>query len=577
MRKGYIFILIWTCLVSVCSCGGGSGLDAKFDEIDRLCDSIPEAAIDSLASINQDGLSEKDINRYRLLWIKSRDKAYVTHKSDTLILDVIDYYDKHRSEGLYAEALYYGGRVYSDIGDLPKALEFFQKSLDEIPEDDERLRFKSTVLNQTGRLLHNLRLDSEAIEYLEKSLQIDSIVGANTSDIAYTHGLIASSMRRQNKFMLARIHINEAVRISSVMDMEERQTFLYDYAYMLYREGKIDSALNVVRQLIPSLDSITIPFCLAVASQIYKDAGIPDTAYMYARLLTRLKTPNNKQIGYKVIFSDELKGYVSSDTLNKLMPQYKQVVEDYLNQHEAEHAIIQNSRFNYSKHVREKEIAQKELSSLKDRILVLFVVSIMITFVVLCSRLIRKYKKANKIVRTLEAVTLTEMLKQKTTQNVQEETNNKNKFLNPVAEFPYAKDETPEILNNLKERLQALKDMKVQVLVDKRILESNVYKELRKKLNNGKCILDSEDILDRLEENIESLSNGFQYNLNVLTKGGITPSERKIVLLTKCGFTPAEISRLLSRKPNTISSQRASLAKKIQIDRDCLDGIIISL
>ncbi|MDE6696463.1 MAG: hypothetical protein K2K25_06250, partial [Muribaculaceae bacterium] len=83
MIKGYIFILVWICLVSVCSCGGRSALDAKFQEIDRLCDSIPEAAIDSVASIDQTGLSEKDINRYRLLWIKSRDKAYIAHTSDT--------------------------------------------------------------------------------------------------------------------------------------------------------------------------------------------------------------------------------------------------------------------------------------------------------------------------------------------------------------------------------------------------------------------------------------------------------------------------------------------------------------
>ena len=145
MRKGYIFILIWICLAAVCSCGGGSGLDAKFQEIDRLCDSIPEAAIDSIATIDQTGLSEKDINRYRLLWIKSRDKSYIAHTSDSLILDVIDYYDKHRSEGLYAEALYYGGRVYSDFGNLPTVLEFFQKSLEEIPEVEANLLFRSSI------------------------------------------------------------------------------------------------------------------------------------------------------------------------------------------------------------------------------------------------------------------------------------------------------------------------------------------------------------------------------------------------------------------------------------------------
>lgn len=139
----------------------------------RIDRRLPLEAIRCLDSINNEGVSEKELNRYRLLWIKSRDKAYIAHTSDTLILDVIDYYDRHRSEGLYPEALYYGGRVYSDLGDLPTALEFFQKSFDEMPEDDAHLRFRMIVLNQKGRALHNLRLDSEAINYLEQYLLID--------------------------------------------------------------------------------------------------------------------------------------------------------------------------------------------------------------------------------------------------------------------------------------------------------------------------------------------------------------------------------------------------------------------
>ncbi|MDE6553695.1 MAG: hypothetical protein K2K98_12180 [Muribaculaceae bacterium] len=318
MRNIWIGV-IFACLISVCSCGGGSGLDMRLKEIDRLCDSIPEAAIDSLAAIDQTCLSEKDLNRYRLLWIKSRDKAYVAHRSDTLILDVIDYYDKHRGEGLYPEALYYGGRVYSDLGDLPTALEFFQKSLEEIPEDDAHLHFRGIVLDQTGRLLHTLRLDSAAIKYLEKSLVVNTNKDKDFYNIAFTHSLLSGSYIGIKNYRKAREHMDSALKLSTFLSKEDSLTILTSFARMLLYEKKIESALDVIRPLPSIVDSITTPFCLATAAQIYSEAGIPDTAYIYARQLTRLHAPYNKRIGYKVIFSDKLRNYVPKDTLMILM------------------------------------------------------------------------------------------------------------------------------------------------------------------------------------------------------------------------------------------------------------------
>lgn len=49
------------------------------------------------------------------------------HTSDSLILDVIDYYSSNDDRNLYPEVLYYGGRVYSDLGDYPTSLSYFRK------------------------------------------------------------------------------------------------------------------------------------------------------------------------------------------------------------------------------------------------------------------------------------------------------------------------------------------------------------------------------------------------------------------------------------------------------------------
>lgn len=575
MRKiRIIIILAW--LIAVCSCGGRSGLDAKFQEIDRLCDSIPEAAIDSLSTIDQTGLSEKDLNCYRLLWIKSRDKAYIAHTSDTLVLDVIDYYDKHRSEGLYAEALYYGGRVYSDLGDLPTALEFYQKSLDELPEDDTHLRFKGTVLDQTGRLLHTLRLDSAAIEYLEKSLEIYRVIKQTTSNEAFTHGLLASSFRAQNNIKKARKHIDEAIRISSISDESDRITILSEFAYMLYHEQKIDSALMVVRPLPFLVDSLSTPFCLAVAATIYKDAGILDTAYMYARSLTKLKTPYNKKTGYMVIFSDTMRTYIPNDTLLNLMPEYKKVIEEYLNTHEAEQAIMQNSRFNYSVHVKERNKAEKALREYRNALLATGSIITILLLVAAIAFIYRKFTKVKIESNFMEILNISESLKNETNQSLQYicEDSGFNESTSS-ADSNYA-----DIKKSLLDKMSAIKSNKTDSLVDEGIVNSGIYEELKEKIKNEKCIADSENTWDRIEELIEKVSPGFNKRLDILTEGNITPSERKVALLMKCGITPINISRLLARGRNTISSQRRSLADKISEEKlslDSLDKIIITL
>ena len=575
MRKSrIIFIFVW--LILVCSCGGGSGLDAKFQEIDRMCDSVPEAAMDSLAAIDRTGLSEKDLNRYRLLWIKSRDKAYIAHTSDSIILDVIDYYAKHRNEGLYAEALYYGGRVYSDIGDLPTALEFFQKSLNEIPEDEVNLCFKGIVLDQTGRLLHSLRLDSAAINYLEKSLLIDSIINKTKSGTAFTHGLLASSYQNIDDIKNAHKHMDMAVRLTSELPTNDRHSINVEFAIMLLYEGKIDSALNVIRPLPFVVDSITIPYCLAVASEIYRDAGIQDTAYMYARQLTKLSSSYNKRTGFKVIFSDRLSSYVSKDTLLKLMPEYKKSVEEYLDTHEGKQAIMQNSRFNYAIHVKKLNKAEKALREYRYALLATGSIATILLLVAIIVFIFRKFIKVKKESNFMEILNISESLKNETNQSLQDncEESGFNESLSSE-DNDYA-----DIKKSLLDKMSAIKSNKIYSLVDEGIVNSDIYEELKEKIKNEKCIADSENTWDRIEELIEKVSPGFNKRLDILTEGNITPSERKVALLMKCGITPTNISRLLARGRNTISSQRRSLADKISEDKlslDSLDKIIITL
>ena len=570
-------------VVALFACSRDS--NKKLEEIDALCDSNPRLAMSMLDSIDYMHLSSADRHRYDLLNIKSRDKAYVRHASDSLILDVLDYYQSHQKSGLYPEALYYGGRVYSDIGDLPTALGYFQKAIDLIPDNRENLRFIRNVLDQMGRLLHSLRLDSAAIEYLEKSIKITEALNDHDFRIAYSHSLLGNSYLNIKDIKSAHHHIDLAVTYSSNLSTSDRAGILIDLAEILVREGKIDSALSIIRPLPYIVDSLDMSECLALASEIYRNADILDTAYIYARRLTRLKDPSNKRTGYKVIFSDKLRDYLPKDTLIALVTEYKNTIEEYVNRHEGENAIIQNTRYNYVVHDRERIKAEKKLYVYA----ITTSIAIIISLILLAVILYRKYRKADTKADIVTAINI--MKEHSEVSNEQPEIkDNEIPDDKDQAEIPSKDDnivqENPEKLDDVKksiiDRIKITDDKDISSLVNPVILSSQIYRNLKEKIESRSSITNSveKNVYKSIEKLIESVSSGFSYRLRILTEDRITASEQRMAMLIKCGFSPLQISILFGREKNTISTHRRNLAFKITGQKKAdktLDLIIISL
>ena len=62
---------------------------------------------------------------YDLLKIKANDKLYHEHTSDSIILEIIRFYDEYGDLYKQMEAYYYLGSVYRDLGDAPRAVKAF--------------------------------------------------------------------------------------------------------------------------------------------------------------------------------------------------------------------------------------------------------------------------------------------------------------------------------------------------------------------------------------------------------------------------------------------------------------------
>lgn len=548
-----IRIMTLLCILIICSCSTRTH-NSELAEIDKLCDSIPNDAISRLKDIDYSSLSERDRHYYDLLSIKANDKAYVKHSSDSLILDIIKYYTSNPDKDFYPEALYYGGRVYSDIGDLPTALQYFQKALDEIPNNKQQQRFRSIVLNQTGRLLHTLRLDSAAILYLEKSLEIETKIKKSQFNIAFTYNLLGNCYLSIGNTQKAEYNLEKAISESAELSDYYKNSIYVDYARLLSYEGKTDSALKVIRPLPSIINKPTLPSCLAVASEIYSDANILDSAYMYARQLTRRKEPDNKRTGYKIIFSKNLRNFVPKDTLIALISEYKKTIEEYLNTHEGENAIIQNTKYNYKIHDRERKKAESKLQVL----IIIAIIAIIISLLLLILIIYNKFRNAKRNALIMTAINLLKddtiiengisTLDIKDSNNI-ENTKNLSEIKNSILSGIHLSDNNKSI----------------EHLVSPEIISSNIYQFLNDKLisKNGIKVSEEDMVWQCLKNLIESVSHGFEHRLRILTEGHVTPNELKLAMLIKCGFSPLQVSTLLGRQKNTISSHRRNLAYKI--------------
>ncbi|MDE6377581.1 MAG: hypothetical protein K2K72_02430, partial [Duncaniella sp.] len=279
-RLRYIFLfpqLIFL-LAAAYSCGSRRH-DPRLEEIATLMTDSPRVAVARLDSIDRATLGERDRYFRDLLWVKARDKAYMTHSSDSVIADVIDYYSSHRGSGLYAEALYYGGRVNRELGDYPEALRYFQDALDEIDDNEEQLELKGYVVSQTGGLLNQLRLYSQAIPYLKESLRIDSLTN-DTSGLAYDHCLLGAIYMHRGMSDSADGYFKKSVELAANMDIKDQAGFKVYLAANQYLMDNTDSALSLIRGLPEICDQYERSFAIVYAARIYLQAGVLDSAYM---------------------------------------------------------------------------------------------------------------------------------------------------------------------------------------------------------------------------------------------------------------------------------------------------------
>lgn len=534
-------LLILLSLITACA----DHISPRMQQLEELAITSPAEALDSITAIDPATLGEDDRHFLDFLRVKTADKAYMTHSSDSLILSVVDYESRHRRNGRYPEALYYAGRVYYDLDDYPNALDFFQQALEILPEDTDNQELRLRTLSQTGRLLATLRLYDKAIPYIKEVIEIEKRI-KDTLNTVYNLQLLGGIYLRAEDYTHAEEYFKKAIETGKNLPIQHNARSRAYLSAVEYGRGKIDSALYLIRETPDLVSPVSRDLAIANAAEIYLAAGVADTAYMYAKEILNNDEYDYNEVAFQVLLAPEMRHLISPDSLDFYINQYRSMLEEYYDDNRNQLAINQQAFYNYSLHERDKLRAEHSANILKWALAAVLLIILALTVFILYQRV--RYQA--KVIQLHNAIN-----------NLRNQQQSDDTPTRPVSE---RRDTVEDLRLIFREKLLALQsESTAPVTIHPDILSSGPYLRMQELISSQRGISDTDPLWQELEESVVGASPSFKNNLKLLSGGKLTSNDLRTALLIRCGFTPSQMAILLNRSKGAIVSRRDALSMRI--------------
>ena len=120
-------------------------------------------------------------NRYKLLGIRLRDKAYITHTSKDEPKKVVAYFEEKGSQEEKLEAYYYLASVCRDVKDYPQAMDYFQRVAqhDTVGASRKTLLLIQNACSQLTCIYRLVMMPEEAYETAVRGLDVSKRLGGH--------------------------------------------------------------------------------------------------------------------------------------------------------------------------------------------------------------------------------------------------------------------------------------------------------------------------------------------------------------------------------------------------------------
>lgn len=374
----------------LCACCGGQHREVEIAAIDSIADTDAPRALTLLDSLkpHMAGATEAEWSLYSLVRVKAEDKAFVEHKTDTVMLRLIDYYETDGDKTLLPQVYYYAGRVYADMDDGDRALKYFQK-VEELTDSTNALYDKAQL--HTGSLFLYQGLYEKGIEAFRHSYEYHKREGNKLEQADALCG-IAQCLQRSGSEEQALRYFNQALRLSrKAGDKQYEAEITAQIANHYYQTKQYDTASKYIKRALTYVDSIGVRPVYAIAADIYYKVGNEDSAIILYKKLYSLddvyaKYRASKRLGhYYLKHKDMAKAAFYLDEYDRYADSIQTITQ-------TETVAKIDAIYNYN--IREEENDRLKAKIMKEEftvtIIVIFAISVILALTALLSHLKKK-------------------------------------------------------------------------------------------------------------------------------------------------------------------------------------------
>lgn len=519
-------------LLAICSCK--KNFSPELRECDQLLSTNykqGEAMLDSLHNTNKQ-MSTANKKYEQLLRLKATDKAYrPINKQKHHIDDLVSYFQHAGDNNLLAEAYYYAGRVYYEIGDKPQSLEFYQKAKDNVAKDNYALQ--GDIYSQMANVYSYKELNDEALKALHHASITDSLSG-NLKNMLFDIKDIGEIYCDENKISKAKDYYLKGLKISeSSKDSFMTKCFHHKLASIYAKEGKWDKAQYHVTQYIFNLHNIADRSgMLVTALKVFTHKRNNNMADSCQKEIMKVGNVFAKHCAIENTLNQKASQLKNAELVSYLK-QYETYTDSVIKEYNATAVKRVEQEYNYNLQEQENQHLR-----LKDKITSISIILLIIVALLVIVYFTMKVKNIRQQKKILELKL----------------------------------DKYRELRRKNKE-----KSNKEHTIAESNIKDSPIYQFIKQSIENQEFRL-SKEHWDELSKLVNGTYTGFDKNLNTFLE--VNSQEYKICLLIKIGITPTNIARFLNLTKEAITASRRRMYTKAFHKKGTpsdWDKIIISL
>ena len=539
----------------------------RADNLMELSQDSARSALAILDSIRPDlsKMGKSTQMRYQLVYAKGMNKGYVDFTTDSLMKEIVDYYDNHGTCQQQMLAHYLLGCVYRDLGDSPASLSCYNDAVEKVDTTSSDCDYKllTRVYEQQGALFLSQSMPQNALSAYQKAEKYAWIAKDTLSAVlSYEHlGNIYEYMDNMNK-------------VIEVYENASRRYRQYGYPVQAARAlGGAIQALILTKQYAKAKKYMDVfeaesgyfqkDSCYSYInySHYYYLKGLycleshSDSAkYWFTKCQEFAKTNNNKSFSAYAWYLYYIK-HQQMDSVAKYSEQAF-AYNDSANL-DMERDLMQKMQAIYD-YDRWKNVAHnEEIKATRANLTLLVSILVSVSVIIIGILTFLVYRKKRKL-ELLEKEEQENLIRQQIYNTKQElellRTVNDRKIADVIKE----KEQT---INKLKEDLKDIRDKYSNSSlsdVDILLKESSIYKRIKYLELHPKETMRENDWIE-LEETIEQLIPSFI----PLLKNRLNVIGYRICLLVKLEISTSSIAILLGLSSSAISKNRKVMLEKL--------------